>query len=199
MNQRRLWYKAIVRDHNGKVLFQEGKSSRSFLGLWNKMIWTQITGASFPGALMVTDINGSSWPLGVGTHGYNFRMNAGAENTSYGIVIGTSNTPVAISDQRMGALITQGLGAGQMDYMAQVINASVIADPNCDFFMSRQMANNSGGPITVRESGIYVMMERSLSPFSTAYGCVVRDVFTTPQDVPDGGGITLEYTLRVTE
>ncbi len=196
--KRELWYKAIVRDRNGKVLSQEEKRSLSFLGLWNKMIWTQMTGASYP-ALMVTDINGSSWPLGVGTNGNNFRMNAGAENTAMGIVIGTSNTPVTISDYRMGALIAQGFGAGQMDYMAMVINASVVADPNCDFFVSRQMANNSGGLITVRESGIYIMMERSLSPFTAAYGCGVRDVFGTPQDVPDGGGITIEYTLRVTE
>lgn len=197
--KRDLWYKAIVRDRNGKVLSHEKSKSQSFLGLWNKMIWTQITGASFPGTLMVTDINGSGWPLGIGTSGNNFKMNGGAENTNMGIVIGTSNTPVAISDYRMGALIAQGLGAGQMDYMAQVINASVVADPNCEFFMSRQMANNSDGLITVRESGIYVMMERSLSPFWTAYGCVVRDIFATPQDVPDGGGITIEYTLRVTE
>ena len=96
-------------------------------------------------------------------------------------------------------MIAQGFGAGQMDYMAQIINASVVADPNCDFFMSRQMANNSGGLITVRESGIYATMDRSMSPFSTAQGCVVRDVFAVPQDVPDGGGITVEYTLRVTE
>jgi len=196
--KRELWYKAIVQDHDGKLLSQEERKSRSFLGLWNKIIWTQMTGASYP-ALMVTDINGSGWPLGVGTSGYNFRMNAGAEDPSMGIVIGTSNTPVDVSDYRMGALIAQGLGAGQMDYMAMVINASVVADPNCDFFMSRQMANNSGGLITVRESGIYVMMERSLSPFWTAYGCVVRDIFSTSQDVPDGGGITIEYTLRITE
>lgn len=196
--KRQLWYRAIVQDRNGKVLSQEERKSRSFLGLWNKMIWTQITNASYP-ALMVKDINGSDWPLGVGTSGNNFRMNAGAENPNMGIVIGTSDTPVDVSDYRMGALIAQGFGAGQMDYMAMVINASVVADPNCDFFMSRQMANNSGGLITVRESGIYVMMDRSLSPFWTAYGCVVRDIFTTPQDVPDGGGITIEYTLRVTE
>jgi len=199
MNRRRLWYKVTVRDRDGKVLSREEKKSRSFLGLWNKIIWTQIAGASFPASLMVTDINGSSWPLGVGTSGYNFRMNAGAQNTNYGIVIGTDDTPVTVTDYRMGALIAQGFGAGQMDYMAQVINASVVADPNCDFLMSRQMANNSGGLITVKESGLYMMMERSLSPFWTAYGCVVRDVFTTPQDIPDGGGITVEYTLRVTE
>jgi len=196
--KRELWYKAIVQDHNGKVLSKEEEKSRSFLGLWNKMIWTQMTGASYP-ALMVTDINGNSWPLGVGTSGNNFRMNGGAENPNMGVVIGTSDTPVDVSDYRLGALIAQGFGVGQMDYMAMVINASVVADPNCDFLMSRQMANNSGGLITVRESGIYVMMERSLSPFTAAYGCGVRDVFTTPQDVPDGGGITIEYTLRVTE
>jgi hypothetical protein len=196
--KRELWCRAIVQSRNGKFLSKEEGKSRSFLGLWNKIIWTQMTGASYP-ALMVTDIDGSGWPLGVGTSGYNFRMNGGAENPNMGIVIGTSDTPVDISDYRMGSLITQGFGPGQMDYMATVINPSVVADPDCDFFMSRQMANNSGGLITVRESGIYVMMERSISPFWTAYGCVVRDIFATPQDVPDGGGITMEYTLRVTE
>ena len=197
--KRVLWYKAVVRDYKGMILFRAEEKSRSFLGLWNKMIWTQMDGASFPGSLMVTDINGSGWALGVGTSGNNFRMNGGAENPNMGIVIGTSDTPVDVSDYRLGGLITQGFGTVQMDYMAMVINPSVVADPNCDFFMSRQMANNSGGLITVRESGIYVMMERSLSPFTMAYGCGVRDVFTTPQDVPDGGGITMEYTLRVTE
>lgn len=196
--KRELWYKAIVRDRDGKVISQEERKSRSFLSLWNKMIWTQMTGASYP-ALMVTDINGNPWPLGVGTGGNNFRMNGGPENPSMGIVIGTGDTPVDVSDYRLAGLITQGFGAGQMDYMAMIINPSVVADPNCDFFMSRQAANNSGGLITVRESGIYVMMERSISPFTTAYGCGVRDVFNTPQDVPDGGGITMEYTLRVAE
>ena len=196
--KRELWYKALVRDRNGKVLSKEEEKSRSFLGLWNKMTWTQMTGASYP-ALMVTDINSNPWPLGVGTSGNNFRMNGGAENQSMGIVIGTGNTPVDVSDFRLAALIAQGFGVGQMDYMAMVINPSIVAGPDCDFFLSRQMANNSGGLITVRESGIYVMMERSLSPFTAAYGCGVRDVFDTPQDVPDGGGITVEYTLRVTE
>ncbi|MBA7699289.1 hypothetical protein ES703_107980 [subsurface metagenome] len=199
MNRRRLWYKVTVQDRLGKILSQEEKPSHSFLRIWNELVWTQLHGINFPGSIGVTDISGNYWPLGVGTSGYNFRMNAGAQNTSYGIVIGTDDTPVTVTDYRMGALIAQGFGAGHMDYMAQVINASVVADPNCDFFMSRQMANNSGGLITVKESGLYMYMERSLSPFWTAFGCGVRDVFTTPQDVPDGGGITVEYTLRVTE
>ena len=197
--KRELWYKVTVRDRDGKILSQEEKPSHSFLRIWNELVWTQLHGVNFPGSIGVIDINGAYWPLGIGTSGYNFRMNAGAENPSMGIVIGTDDTPVAVTDYRMGALIAQGFGAGQMDYMAQVIQASAVADPNCDFFMSRQMANNRGGLITVKESGLYMMMERSLSPFWTAYGCGVRDVFGTPQDVPDGGGITVEYTLRVTE
>jgi len=196
--KRELWYKAVVRDCNGKVLSKEERKARSFLSLWNKVIWTQMTEASYP-ALMVTDTNGNGWPLGCGTHGWNFRMDGAANNQALGIVIGTSNTPVSVSDYAMGSQITQGIGSGQMDHLATVINVSVVTDPNCDFLISRSFANNSGGLITVRESGIYIMLERSLSPFTAAYGCGVRDVFNTPQDVPDGGGITIEYTLRVTE
>ena len=197
--KRELWYKVTVRDRDGKTLSHEERKSRSFLNIWNRVVAAQLLALSFPGSQMVTDINGSPWPLGYGTHGWNFRMDGAANNQALGIVIGTSNTPVSISDYAMGSQITQGTGTGQMDHLTTVINASVVADPHCDFFVSRSFANNSGGLITVRESGIYIMMERSLSPFSAAYGCGVRDVFGTPQDVPDGGGITIEYTLRVTE
>ncbi len=197
--KRELWYEVTVQDRDGKIVSHEGRKSRSFLNIWNRVVAAQLLGLTFPSSQMVTDINGNLWPLGCGINGWNFRMNGGANNQALGIVIGTSNTPVSISDYAMGAQIPQGTGTGQMDHLANVINASVVAGPNCDFFMSRSFANNSGGLITVRESGIYIMMERSLSPYTAAYGCGVRDVFGTPQDVPDGGGITIEYTLRVTE
>lgn len=197
--KRELWYKVTVRDRDGKIISHEKRKSRSFLNIWNRVVAAQMLALSFPGSQMVKDINGNSWPLGCGDSGSNFRMDGPANNDDWGVVIGTSNTPVSISDYAMGSQITQGTGAGQMDHLVNVINASVVADPNCSFLISRSFANNSGELITVKESGIYIIMERSLSPFSTAFGCGVRDVFSTPQDVPDGGGITVEYTLRVTE
>ena len=198
--KRQLWYKAIVRDRNGKVLLQEEKKSRSFLKQWNQLVACQMVPWSSFGWPSIKATSGADWCVGIGTHGYNLRMNGPANNDIYGIVIGTDGTAVNVSDYRMGSQIHQGIGPEQMDHLVCSIASSVVADPNCDFLVSRSFANNSGGSITVRESGIYVWMERCVSPFNWYdYACVVRDVFGSPQAVPDGGGITINYTLRVTE
>jgi len=198
--KRELWYKVTVRDRDGKIISREERKSHSFLRLWNQLVCCQMTPWDSFGFEGTTNINGAYWCQGIGTHGYNFRMNGGANIDNYGIVIGTDGTAVTISDYAMGSQIHQGTGPGQMDHLATLIAASVVSDPDCDFLLSRSFANNSGGSITVRESGIYVWLERCVSPFTWYdYGCVVRDVFASPQDVPDGGGITINYTLRVTE
>ncbi len=82
-----------------------------------------------------------------------------------------------------------------MVYQAATVNASVVAAPNCGFVVERAFVNNSGGEITVRESAIYVRMK---GPIYYGYACVVRDVFAVAQAVPDGGSISISYTIRVT-
>ena len=200
MRRRELWYSAVVRDRYGKVISRERRRSHSFLKQWNQLVACQMVpweGFGFPN-IKATD--GTYWPVGIGTHGYNFRMNGYANADDFGIVIGTGSTPVTVSDYALENQIRQGTGPGQMDHLVCTVAASVVSDPDCDFLISRSFANNSGGSITVRESGIYVWMERCVSPFTSyARACVVRDVFSTPQVVPDGGGITVNYTLRVTE
>ncbi|MBN2239956.1 MAG: hypothetical protein JW712_09275 [Dehalococcoidales bacterium] len=196
--KRQLWYKATTFDRKRNLLAGEERPARSFLGLWNKIIWCQVV-QPYHLSCPTTDIDGAYWPAGKGDTGHNFRMNGEADNARLGIVIGTSDTPVSISDYRLGQQINQGHEAGQMDYLVTTIHAPVVSDPNCDLLISRQMANNSGSMITVRESGIYMLVERGISPYTEHNCCGIRDVFSTPLDVPDGGGITVEYTLRVTE
>jgi hypothetical protein len=196
--KRKLWYKATTWDRKGNILSGEEQPARSFLSLWNKIVWCHMVQ---PPVLScpTTDIDGNYWPAGQGDTGHNFNMKGLANNSRLGIVIGTGDTPVTISDYALAALINQGFGPGQMDYLVTNIYTPVVSDPNCDFFMSRQFANNSGGLITVKESGIYMLVERGIGPLTENNCCCIRDVFLTPQDVPDGGGITVEYTLRVTE
>ena len=191
-----LWYEVIVRDYHGKVISCERGGAHSFLKQWNEFIWYfHCLGTIYP---KIT--TGSATKLD--SHDNNFRMNAGEGDASLGIVIGTDNTPVAIDDYAMGAQIAEGYGAGQMHHLANSIATSVVSPLNCGYLISRIIVNNSGGLITVRESGLYHQHSYRYGPVAYQFyfysSCGVRDVFTTPQDVPDGGSITVNYTLQVT-
>ena len=114
-----------------------------------------------------------------------------------GIVIGTTNTPVDITDNKMLAQIAHGTGSGQMTYASMVLPTNItISDPNATFVISRNFNNNSGATITVREVGIYTDMTRTVG--SLGDFCMVRDV-PTELAVVDGGGAQVEYTFQISE
>ena len=196
MIRREIWYSVVVRDRYGKVLSRERRKGHSFLKQWNEFI----SYFHFPSSLYPVRTSGS--PIKLDSHNNNFRMNGGEGDASLGIVIGTDNTPVAIDDYAMGAQIAEGYGAGQMHHLITNFTAPAVSAPNCEYGLSRSIVNNSGGLITVRESGIYHQHSYRYGPVGYQFyfysSCGVRDVFATPQDVPDGGSITINYTLRVT-
>ena len=192
-----LWYSVTVRNRDGKIVSRERRIANSFLKQWNEFIWFfHCLGTVYP---KIT--TGVSTKLD--SHDNNFQMNGGEGDASLGIVIGTDGTPVAIDDYAMGAQITEGFGAGQMHHLANTFDVPVVSPPTCGYSISRIIVNNSGGLITVRESGIYHQHSYRYGPVAYNFyfysSCGIRDVFASPQDVPDGGSITVNYTLQVTE
>ncbi len=181
-----LWYSVVVRDRHGKVLSRERRRGRSFLKPWNQLIQLQMRFAS----LSVVDTGGT--PRNVSAHANSFRMAVFAGGTNYGLRVGTGNTPVAIDDYALETPIAQGTGAGQMEHQECTVATSVVSAPSCYFVVSRTITNNSGDSITVREAALYMRMSTSY------YGCATRDVFGAPQAVPNGGSITVDWTIQVT-
>lgn len=184
-----LWYQVVVRDRHGKVLSRERRRSRSFLKAWNQLVCAQMSRT----AQTIKDIGGADRSISAGK--YNFQMDGPADNTSYGPVVGTGNTAVTISDYQLEAQIAQGFGAGQLDHLVTTVDVVTVSAPNAYFAAHRSMVNNSGGSITVRETGLYVQGKNG----TARYLCGVRDVLVSEQVVPDGGAITVDYTLQVTE
>jgi len=187
--KRGLWYKVIVRDRDGKVLSHENRRSRSMLGNWYRILYAHMAVTST--SLVRTD----GIDRGVINFGDNWKFVAAADEDDIGIVIGTGSTAVSIDDYKLDSQIMQGTGSGQMRHLASTPGWPSVAGSNCDFLTSRTFLNNSGGLITVRESGIYCRVKGTTY---YGYACIVRDVLATPQDVPDGGSITIDYTLRIT-
>jgi len=186
--KRELWYSVVVRDRDGKIVSRERHRSRSFLKQWNELVFFLVTGVP----LSVTNTDGEAYTLS--EYANNFSM-GGDYGAFEGIVIGTGNTAVAIDDYSLETLIADGSGAGEMDYQLTAVGASVVSAPNCGFLVERAFVNNSGAEITVRESGLYVYCNGSAGSRRV---CGVRDVFGTPQAVPNGGSLSVNYTLRVT-
>ncbi len=186
-----LWYSVVVRDRHGKVISREHRKSRSFLKAWNELMFAQVTAKTGVSGTQIKGIDGvtqNAYP-----EARNFRVESHGSYT--GIWCGTGDTAVAIDDYILEALIAEGAGPGQFNYsgMATVTAASV-SDSHCQFGVSRSPVNNSGNPITVKEVGIYTSFYVSTTQ---KFMCAIRDVLETPQEVPAGGAITVDYTLEV--
>jgi len=182
-----LWYSVVVRDRHGKVVSRERRRSRSFLKQWNQLVYVHMSASLTESIKDTGGANRTSQAAAM-----NFAMNAGAGVTTYGIRVGTGNTAVAIDDYALDTPIAEGTGAGQMEHGGCLVATSVVAAPSCSFLVSRWVVNNSPGIITVREAGIYVKL------YVTYFICLTRDVFVTPQAVPIGGAITIDWTIQVT-
>lgn len=72
-----------------------------------------------------------------------------------GIIIGTSATAVSLVDNKLGAKIYQGTGAGQMEYSAVTLPTPyTVLSPSAYFDIARTFTNNSGNTIIINEAGI---------------------------------------------
>ncbi|MFC2005671.1 hypothetical protein ACFLVG_01760 [Chloroflexota bacterium] len=182
-----------VTDRNGKVISrQRRRRSHSFVQGWNWAVCAQFLGQSTPSPTLGPVKNTAGGNVNLRTCGSPFRCNAGAGVTSIGIRVGTDNTPVAISDYALKAPISQGIGTGQMEHQAQTFAWIGVAGNVCSFQTERVIVNNSGTQINVREAAIYMTV---FYPTAATEICACRDLIS--QDVPDGGSITVTYTIRI--
>jgi hypothetical protein len=187
-----------VRNKDGKLI-QKGKfPAKSWVGniirllnaLWKT--WTNVTAAlskyvySTPSVLLDTTNTARSLGLYADSSG-TFGGAAPAGDTSAGILVGTSDTPVSLAQTNLLGLIANGTGSGQLSYGATVVEDLTI-DTTYYFKIIRTFTNNSGASITVRELGLF------LKPREISF-MFARDVPTSPITVPAGSTLTLRYII----
>jgi len=111
-----------------------------------------------------------------------------SDTTNVGIVLGTSDTAVSVTDYALGGLISHGVSSGNVVY-ANGINLSIptTSGSSRSFSISRSFYNNSGGDISVEEVGIhakggttpyYYLIERTLFPFTFVNNTSATLVYT---------------------
>uniref|UniRef100_A0A6M3Y0Z1 Uncharacterized protein n=1 Tax=viral metagenome TaxID=1070528 RepID=A0A6M3Y0Z1_9ZZZZ len=184
------YYTIEVRDKEGKLLSRERRKSRSYVQQWNELVCVQVGQKA---ALSMKDTGGTD--RDITTNGYNFAVTGGVGADSLGVVVGTGSTAVTIADYALAVKCDEGTGANQLNYLACTVSDPTVLAPSCSFTILRSALNNSGSTITVAEIGVYMLGRYGTTSY---YFLAIRDVLTTTQTVPDGGAITVVYTLKVT-
>lgn len=183
---------ATVFDRDGKIIAHKKKRSRSFVRAFNHVLCAQIRQEVTPDPVIQTlDITNVLRSLR--TSSGPFSANGAAGDATNGIVVGTDNTPVDIENYALGAQCTEGIGANQMNHQACTVTYLGVAVGVSSFRVDRSILNNSGDIINIEEMGIYIYTHRVGAVLIKVMA--LRDLIS--QVVPDGGGITGTYTIRI--
>lgn len=184
-----LRFTVTVTDKAGRVIKRVSGKSKSYVKAHNQII----NALAKQSANTITDTGGTPRSSGAAT-AYHLTCPGGAGVTTTGIRIGKGSTAVTINDYALETPLAHGAGVDQFNHLAQEYTVPAVVGSTCSFTIKRVFINNSGATITgVRELGLYFRFS------STAYYALgFRDVLGAGVDVPDGGAITVEYTLGAT-
>jgi hypothetical protein len=120
-----------------------------------------------------------------------YEIKEGANDDTWGMLIGTGTTPQDVQDYDIETLIPTGTGAGEMTYGAQgSIQGMKVVSQTASFVLNRLFTNNSGSPIDVTELVI--------KGYGTgATWLIYRDVFSAVT-VEDGETLNAKITFATT-
>jgi len=192
-------YEVLLKDEKGKIVLKRKGVSKSLLVnfmKWFRGVHTIID--SYGTSYTMKDITGTDRTLPCTASAYQGRFGAFGSpdnDPNRGIVVGSGDTPVSPTDYKLASQIPHGTGSGQLDYGPGTITDITISDNTITFNHSRTFTNLSGATITVKEIGGYFLMFDSGG--TARYFCYLRDVLTTPIDVPNNYTLTVIYTFQV--
>lgn len=189
--------KRTIRNKKGLIEFEDIARAHSFTKNFGYLILHGFDGVANTDYKDIGNVSrraAYNYTSGTGNSaGINAFASAGAVNR--GIVVGTSNTPFSIDQYIMGALVANGTGSGQLSYAIQNYAVPVLSGSDILLTLSRDIANNSGGTITLNEVGLYGYPIYNGSDQTTVL--FLRDVIdATPLET--GKVLNLQYTLKTT-
>lgn len=147
-----------------------------------------IAGAVYSGAIFLIQNN----PQNVETAGVGY---VGAAGTATGIVVGSGAGAENFEDFALGTLIANGVGAGQLSYVAGdvPVKSYVAGTKTYSTVYVRYFNNNSGGNVSVNEVGIYNYHQNAGKTWMD-----VRDKLASTVTIPNTGQLKVTYTIQLT-
>ena len=182
----RVW---IIRP-NGKKKLVRNRWARSFVQQWIDILYSHFrnTTSGFNVRRTNNVTAGNYYPHTIDTTA----PTGTYENSdSMGIVVGSGEGLVDVSDYKLQTQIMHGTTAGTLFHCKCVAGGAVEESTRKMFDFNRTFMNVSGYDVLVREVGVYA---REIN--SNYYYCFVRDV-VGPIVVPSMGGIAVNYGFEL--
>ena len=191
----------VVRKKDGSIRERREFPSKSFVRQFFDLLLVQMQMVQELAPVQIRDVSDTLRDIAMSS--LNFSADAAIGIDTYGIVAGTGNTAPTIDDYALETQIADGVAAGELQYgnVAFGLPASNITTSH--FTLTRDLANNSGGLITVNEIGLYVLGRQGsyLNPGDAAITysfLTIRDVVAGGINIPDGDTLTVNYRLQAT-
>lgn len=186
----------IIKDAKGNIISVDKQPCKSLVvGFlkWLRPWFTVLFGNNSPTAWSMIDTSGSneSYPwTSTSNYGRHGAFNAALNTDTYGIVIGTEDTPVTPQD----AYLVGKIANATMRHNAQS-GEDVTSDVNSSgFTFVRQFDNISGSTQTIKEVGLTIALNNAAGNQKNTL--CARDVLSTPKVVINGNSMTVRYIFR---
>jgi len=213
----------IVKDKDGKMIKQHKQHSHSFVMNFLALISNALMNPynSYSNLYYYIATNGG-WYSDAGsdtTFGQFLNMLDGANDSTYGIVVGTGTATPTPNDYALRNQIQNGTGTGQLVYSAHTVNPPPassyinnssqpstgvlnVSGNTTSIQISRQFSNQSGASITASEVGIIVETDSYAVVSGSAYYTptfvlIVHDLLSSPITIPNNAVLTIVYTISV--
>ena len=207
-----------VKDKDGKIIKVHKQRSHSFVSNFLSILasslatsYNQNFSTAYGYYYRITNGNYAAYDP---TYDINqlFDLNDSANDSNYGIVVGSGTATPTPNDYALGNQIVNGTGAGQLVYGAHTINPAPqsigssfavtttsqptsgllpVSGNTTSWQISRQFTNQSGASITVSEVGIYTNTVNGVT-------LIVHDLLSSPVTVPYLSILQITYTISVT-
>jgi len=209
---------AKVIDKNGKIIKVHKQKSHSFLMNFLAILATTMINSfnSFNNYYYFRITSGTWYSLNASNTGINslFTMLDGANDSSYGIVVGTGTATPTPNDYALRNQIVNGTGSGELVYSAHSVSPSPgtselqagtstpsvgvlnVSGNTTSLQISRQFTNQSGASITVSEVGI--ISESLVTSTLVTNELIIHDLLSSPVTVPNLSILQITYTISVT-
>jgi len=130
------------------------------------------------------------WCKGGSPNYYNLKMRANSPegNTSYGIVVGTSDMPVSPDDCAIN-VIPHGTSSGQLYYHPTEVKEVVVSNNVIEQEITRSISNETDSDIEVKEFGLILRYDAKGYNF-----LIAREV--SPVTVPAHGVLEVTFKFR---
>ena len=171
---------AEIRNRNGKLLRRlPFRECHSLLKQFIQILGVQMGGSS----QTIKDTGGTN--RASAANSLNFSCFATSQ-TTHGIVIGTGETPVTMTDYKLQTQVTASIVHQTMSFAVEEPDANTWR-----IAISRGFLNNTGAELNIKEAGLYVLFSGS-----AYFICADRTLY--PVAVPAGTTLTLTYRITVT-